>query len=226
MRGPLAHWAALARVYLRVRALLCACVRVCACVCIHVCVCVCAYMCVCVCCVRVCVCIRLWTYIRVCVRCVIVCVFVCMCVHVCACASAHACAYVRACACAYVYVHAYVCACVMYLCVCMCVRTCVRASTRVRARTWCVHAHVKGLKMPFLLVSFLPKREPASYAVCTPCMPWWAAFPTCPNSCSKFINSPQREIRKTLVTQLFKLLPTHHEGVRNVRGTRRYTACT
>jgi len=64
----------------------------------------------------------------------------------------------------------YVCACVVYLCMCICVctRTCVCVQVRVCAHTWCVRAHVKGLKAPFILVSFLPKRGSVSQADCPP----------------------------------------------------------
>jgi hypothetical protein len=100
-------------------------------------------------------------------------------VHTQASACVHSCAHVRVCACAYV------CACVVYVCACVygCVRTCacvvylyvymcvhayVCACGYVFAHRWCVHAHVKELKTPFLLVSFLPKRGPAPQAVCPP----------------------------------------------------------
>ena len=95
------------------------------------------------------------------------------CTCTCVCVGAHV--RVRARTCVYegarMCVHA-LCTCmhvytVVYVCVCVrCVL--VRAGQCVRAHTWCVHAHVKGLKTPFLLVSFLPKRGPASQAVCPP----------------------------------------------------------
>jgi hypothetical protein len=106
-----------------------------------------ARRCVCVCVrVGVCVCMRVRVWMR--------CVRACMCIRVCT----------------------YVCACVVYLCMCMCVRAyvrvclraCVRAGSCLRAHTLCVHAHVKGLKAPFLLVLFLPKRGSASQAICPP----------------------------------------------------------
>jgi hypothetical protein len=70
--------------------------------------------------------------------------------------------------CVRVYTIVYVRVCVRYvlvrvcLCVCMCVCAYVYACGYV-----CVHAHVKGLKTPFLLVSFLPPQDRASLqAVC------------------------------------------------------------
>jgi hypothetical protein len=54
---------------------------------------------------------------------------------------------------------------IVYVRVCVCcvlVRMCVCARVSV-----CVHAHVKGLKTPFLLVTFFPKRGPDSQAVCS-----------------------------------------------------------
>jgi len=64
-----------------------------------------------------------------------------------------------------VYVHVCVRCIIVRVHVCARVRVCayVRACGYV-----CVHVHVKGLKTPFLLVSFLPKRGPASQAVCPP----------------------------------------------------------
>jgi hypothetical protein len=108
----------------------------------------CTYMRICVCthvCERICACVR----IRACV---------CVCAKVCPCFV-----YVRAC------VYGCVCTCLHALCTCACVCVCVCVGTRtcVRAGTYvCVHVHVKELKAPFLLVSFLPKRGPASQAVC------------------------------------------------------------
>jgi hypothetical protein len=88
----------------------------------------------------------------VCVR-AHVCVFVCI-------------VYVRACVCVCIRLCAYVCACVMYLCVYVCVCPYVCAYV-CACRYVCVHAHVKGLKTPFLLVSFLPPQDRASLqAVC------------------------------------------------------------
>ena len=55
--------------------------------------------------------------------------------------------------CVCIQMRTYVCACVVYLCVCVYVCAC---------EYLCAHAHVKGLKTPFLLVSFLLKRGPAS----------------------------------------------------------------
>jgi hypothetical protein len=71
------------------------------------------------------------TRTRVCKRlCTYVCVRVCVCVRC-----------VRTC------VHA----------LCTCARVCVRVRVHVRARMFvCMHAHVKGLKVPFLLVSSQP----------------------------------------------------------------------
>jgi hypothetical protein len=69
--------------------------------------------------------------------------------------------------------YAQACVCVRArMCVCKCVCKHVCAGARVRARVcgracarvcayMYVRAHVKGLKAPFLLVSFLPKRGPA-----------------------------------------------------------------
>jgi len=120
------------RVHVCVRAHTCVCAYVC--VRVHVRVCACAYVCACVVYVRACV----YGCVRACVRALCICACaVCACVHVCA--------------------RVYVLVCV-YLCVHVCV--CARAYVRVRA-------HVKGLKAPFLLVffllvSFIPKRGPAS----------------------------------------------------------------
>jgi len=73
-----------------------------------------------------------------------------------ACARVHMCAFMHVCVC----VCAYMCTCtVYYVLVCVCV--CVRAYLCVCGYV-CVHAHVTGLKTSFLLVSFLPKRGPAS----------------------------------------------------------------
>ena len=88
------------------------------------------------------------------------CMRVCAYVHVCVHARTCVCVRARTCAC-FVYVHAcvYGCVriCVRALCTCVCVCVYVCACGYV-----CVHANVKGLKTPFLLVSFLPKRGPAS----------------------------------------------------------------
>ena len=65
-------------------------------------------------------------------------------------AHARVCACVHMCACVYVCV----CACT---CVCACAYVCVRAYMFVHVRVR-VCAHVKGLKVPFLLVSFLTCR--------------------------------------------------------------------
>jgi hypothetical protein len=65
----------------------------------------------------------------------------------------------------------------MYLCVCVFVCVCANVCAFGYV---CVHAHVKGLKAPFLLVSFLPKRGPASQAVGL--LEVWEAFPACPHS--------------------------------------------
>jgi hypothetical protein len=119
--------------------------------------------------------------VRVCARayaCVFACANVCVRAHTCACVRSRTCVFVRAlmCACAC----AYVCACIVYVraCVYGCVRTCVHVlclcmcvcvRERVCVRTWCVHAHVKGVKTPFLLVSFFHlERGSASQAICQP----------------------------------------------------------
>jgi len=120
----------------------------------------------------VCACMRVFTvvYVRVCVRCVLVrvCMSVCACAYVCVCVRVR----VRAlCTCVRVYTVVYIHVCVrcVLVRVCLCARTCVHARTCVFACGYvCVRAHVKGLKAPFLLVSFLPKRGPASQAVCPP----------------------------------------------------------
>ena len=133
----------------------CTCTRVCACV--HVRVCACMPMCVYA---HVC----MHAHVRVC-ACVRACQCVCVYIHVCEC-------FVRVCVC--IRLCTYVFASFVFLCVCMyvrayvCVRACVREGTCVCARTWCVHAHLKGLMTPFLLVSFLSKRGPASQASCPP----------------------------------------------------------
>jgi len=51
----------------------------------------------------------------------------------------------------------------MCACACVCAHSCV---------CMCVRAHVKELKVPFQLVFFLPKRGPASQAVCPPWRPY------------------------------------------------------
>jgi hypothetical protein len=98
-------------------------------------------------CARTCACVRMC----VCKRCVCACAYVCACVvytRVCTVVYVRAlCTYVR------VYTVVYVRLCVLCICACVCAYV-------------CVHTHVKGLKTPFLLVSFLLKRETASQAVC------------------------------------------------------------
>jgi hypothetical protein len=90
-------------------------------------------------------CVRARTF--VCVR---ACVYVC--VHAHTCVRVYTVRYVRVCVRA-------LCTCVC-VCVCVCAHTCVCAGTCVRARTWCVHVHVKGLKPTFLFGSFPREDQP------------------------------------------------------------------
>ena len=122
--------------------------------------------------VRACMYVRLCTYMR----CVLVRAHagtcMCSCIRMHACACARACTYERVCvrarmcvcvrvrcvrACVCIRLCTYVCACVVYLCVCVC--ACVRACMHVGVCVCvcacgyvCVCAHVKGMKVPFLLV--------------------------------------------------------------------------
>ena len=96
--------------------------------------------------------------------------------YVCVCVRARP--YVRAlCTCVRVYTVMYVCVsvrcvlvhmCCVYVCAraCTCVRVRVRVCVCARAYV-CMHAHVKGLKTPFLLVSFSP-REGQPPKLCPP----------------------------------------------------------
>jgi len=105
-------------------------------VCVHACVCTCEYVCVRA---SMCVCVR-----------ASMCVCTCVCVRLCACAyvcvqCVHVCECIRLCTCVRMYT-------VVYIRVCVRVRLCTR--------TWCVHAHVKGLKTPSWCPSSPRKGQP------------------------------------------------------------------
>jgi len=208
----------------RVRSRVCVHARMCVCVCVYVCVCACvcecaragvcasAYVCVrahvCV-CVRTCVCVR-FVCVYVCVR-VRVCAgtHVCVQVHVCMHVCVHACTSVRA-------LWTYVCACVLVW-LCVCVRVCVCL--------WvCVCAHMKGLKTPFILVSFLSKR--ASLSSCLSSLGalrgGLGGFPgLCPFmlTFNRFISM---WVSRGPCSLIIEIAPDTSRWVRNVRSTRWY----